>query len=466
MLDLYQATRDELIGSILGQRETIAAQERRLAVQQQELDELRQTVATLTEQVGRLLAQLGEGSGSGASGPPSGMPGLKPVQSPERPAQLRKRRATGAGRKRMTPTQVQRHALRRCPVCGTGLSGGTLKRTREVIELASPRIEVIEHQYIERRCPACGKRCVPPPKLHGVVSGQGRLGHRLTSLIVLLQQEARLPVRTIQRLLQTLTGLQLSVGAIVEASQRVAVRAEAEVAAIGQAIRASPVVHLDETGWRQAGRNGFIWTASTPQHRLFVWGTRQKAMVDALVGADYDGVLVSDFYTAYTTDARRHQYCWAHLLRDIAALLSQVPGDAALQGWAAGVGALFARAQIVAVGPAAERAAAQVALERELAQRCQPWLEPRVAQTPLCARITKFLESLLVFVSEPAVPPTNNAAERSLRHLVTIRKISGGSRSAQGTATRMTLASLYGTWRLQGANPYDACLELLQSPQV
>ena len=189
-------------------------------------------------------------------------------------------------------------------------------------------------------------------------------------------------------------------------------------------------------------------------------------MVDTLIGADYPGVIVSDFYTAYTGDERLHQYCWAHLLRDIEELVSQHPDDAALRGWAAAVGSVFQRAQAAASGPVAERRAARRALETELAQQCLPWVEPRVAQTSLCARIAKYLESLLVFVTDPAVPPTNNAAERSLRHLVTIRKISGGSRSAQGTATRMTLASLFGTWRLQGVNPVDACCQLLASPQL
>ncbi len=46
------------------------------------------------------------------------------------------------------------------------------------------------------------------------------------------------------------------------------------------------------------------------------------------------------------------------------------------------------------------------------------------------------------------------------------RKISGGTHSARGTATKMTLASLFGTWRLQAINPFDACLALLASPQV
>ena len=69
-------------------------------------------------------------------------------------------------------------------------------------------------------------------------------------------------------------------------------------------------------------------------------------------------------------------------------------------------------------------------------------------------------------MAEPAVPSDNNAAERSLRPLVISRKISGGTRSAVGTNTKMTLASLFGTWRARSANPLTACRQLLSSPQL
>ena len=460
-MDLFHADRDELVRIIRLQQETIAEQARTIARLEREIAELRRTVATVLEQAGS--------NGTPPEmvvGTPHGMPGLKPTQPSGEPAQPRKRRAQGAGRRRMAATRTEVHALAQCPQCGAGLSGGTVKRTREVIELPAPRVVVTEHQYLERRCGVCGKRWVPAPQLSGHVQGRGRLGHGLTSLLVLLREEARLPVRAIQQVLQTLTGLHLSVGAIVAASQRVAKRAEPVLKKIDQAIRASPVVHLDETGWRQGGRNGFVWTASTPMHRRFVHGSRGKTMVEELIDPAYAGVVVSDFYTAYTGDERRHQYCWAHLLRDIDELAAQHPDDAALQGWARAVHACFDRAQDAARGTAAQRVHQRQLVETELRHLCQPWLEPRVPQTPLCARILRYLESLFVFVTEPGVPATNNAAERSLRHLVTIRKISGGTRSSKGTRTRLALASLYGTWRLQGGNPYRACWELLANPQV
>ena len=87
-------------------------------------------------------------------------------------------------------------------------------------------------------------------------------------------------------------------------------------------------------------------------------------------------------------------------------------------------------------------------------------------QGKLCRRIERFIKELFVFVADPAVPPDNNAAERSLRHLVTSRKISGGTRSDQGTNSKMTLASLFGTWRARVLNPLLAFRQLLISPQV
>ncbi len=73
---------------------------------------------------------------------------------------------------------------------------------------------------------------------------------------------------------------------------------------------------------------------------------------------------------------------------------------------------------------------------------------------------------LFVFVAEPEVPTDNNAAERSLRPLVTSRKIGGSACSKPGADTKMTLASVLGTWRAPGLNTPTTCRQLLASPQV
>ncbi len=106
-------------------------------------------------------------------------------------------------------------------------------------------------------------------------------------------------------------------------------------------------------------------------------------------------------------------------------------------------------------------------MEEKLLALWRPFLDdPLAVQRKLCRRIHRFIKELFVFVGDPLVPSDNNAAERSLRHLVTSRKISGGTRSQQGTTSKMSLASLFGTWRTSGLNPFLECRKLLASPQM
>ena len=472
-LDLYRLSREELIALVLRQREQIADLDREQARLRAEVAAQQAAQAQLQERVGVLLATLDPSDGEGGAARPTTMPGLKSAGRKRATAPAprpRKRRAHGYGRRRMRPTARQVHAVARCPRCATTLSGGTIKRTREVIEVIPGRVEVTAHVYVERRCPHCQGRWQPGPELDEVVVGQGRLGVGLLSLIATLREEWRLPIRGIQGYLETVHGLHLSVGAIVAASATAAARAAPLVARIGAAIRASPVVHADETGWRQDGVNGYAWTFSTATERLFVRGSRERAVLERTIGDDFGGVLVSDFYAAYTTYEGRHQYCWAHLLRDIDELSEQHRADATVRGWAESVHALYRRATAAAADPDRDsppRRRQRQDHEAELGALCAPFLGDNTApQRVLCERITRHLAELFVFVEDRAVPATNNAAERSLRHLVTSRKISGGTRSAAGTATKMTLATPFGTWRLHDLNPLVECRTLLTQSQL
>ena len=426
-------------------------------------------IAELQAVIERLERRIAELEGQAKPGGPPRMPGLKAKPGRKPPAQQgpRKQRRHGFARRRMTPTQRVEHAMDHCPDCGTQLSGGWTHRTREVIDLPQVPVEVTEHVYMARICPGCRRRCLPPTQLDGVVMGQQRLGVNVLSLIATLREEARLPIGVIRKYLRIVHGLHVSKGAIVDAVHRTAQQGQAKVASILAQIRASPVVHADETGWREDGHNGYVWTFSTPDARYFLRRGRGKAVVDEALGDSFSGVLVSDFYAAYHHYDGPKQRCWAHLLRDIHDLRARYPDDAPLAQWADAVHQLYRQAKACTHPQEASRRTAQLALERRLLALCQPFLDdPSATQAKLCRRIERHIKELFVFVAEPAVPSDNNAAERSLRHLVVSRKISGGTRSERGTDSKMTLASLFGTWRVQGLNPLTACRQLLRSPQL
>ncbi|MCD6029440.1 MAG: hypothetical protein K0S78_1614 [Thermomicrobiales bacterium] len=175
-LDLYRASREELVVLVVRQRARIADLEREQARLQAELAAQQAAVAQLQERVGALLALLETPDGEGNPTRPTTMPELKPagrggVSAPERRA--RKRRVRGSGRRRMRPTARQVHAFARYPRCATALAGGTIRHTREIIEVAPVPVVVTEHVYVERRCPRFQGRWQPARRLTGWSSARG-----------------------------------------------------------------------------------------------------------------------------------------------------------------------------------------------------------------------------------------------------------------------------------------------------
>jgi transposase len=438
--DLSYLTRDELLALVREQAKAIALLQRRVA----ELEELL--------------------NGKRGGGP---LPGNKPTEPADAPPKDRKPRPHGFGRVRLAATEQQDHVFAACPDCGTTLMGGWVQRTREVLELPQTPLRVIEHRYIARMCPTCNRCKLPPPDLAGVVMGQQRLGVGLVSLIAWLRATNRLPLKGIQALLATLYGLQLSEGAIVSVLHRVAKAGAPAVAAIVEEVRASSPVQGDETGWRENGKNGYVWSFSTPSACVFTRGSRQGVEVDRVLGEAFEGVLVSDFYAGYDHYEGPHQRCWVHLLRDDHDLARLYPDDPVRQAWSAELRACYEAARALATPDPQLREHAYRQLTARLLQLAQRHVDDATAVVRrLCKRIIRYEAELFTFVRDPTVPADNNGAERRLRPLVTQRKISGGTRSGVGTTTAMTLATLFETWRLKGLPPLPTCRQLISSPQV
>jgi len=462
--------------------------QQRDARRERELSEYRTLVAGLTEpgtrvrvcalrqQVAQMEQETAQLRGQSWGKPPAAVPEQKPATLPRAKKTRKKRDAShNRGRHRMDhANRWETHAVERCPGCGEQLTGGWVARRVQVIDLppVAP-LEITEHRIIRRQCTRCGKQVLPPPVERAVGRlGQCRFGPRLIPALAGMATREHLPVRMMEERLQREYGLTISLGGIIGLLSRMADTATPTYQHLQADVRASPVVHADETGWRENGQHTTIWTVSTAQTAYVHHGRRTNEAIDAILGTDFGGTIVADCYAAYDHFLTTKQRCWAHLVRNLEELLAAHGEDTETVAWVEGIRAVYEQAR--APRPPREEGWTPQAVRArdQRAQQCAALilllcpadLDPTLPYAALAKRLRKYLAELFTFVRDPAVPATNNAAERSLRPLVVTRKISGGTRSSQGSTTRMVLYSVCATARIQGQDPAAVCQQLLLAP--
>lgn len=426
--------------------------------------ELQAKVFTLSQEnqdlrleIADFRSRLGGGSGSVAV-----KPAFVKANRPERQAKKRKKREQAFVRPKERPTQIQVHAVEHCPDCNRKLEGGWVHRTRQVIEIPSLPAEIIDHVLLARRCGVCCKRHVPQLDLSSSVVGKHRVGIRLMSFIGWLREVGRMPVRRVQALLEALYGLHLSTGEICEVLHTLAEKGKPLYEALKESVRTHPFVHADETGWREDGVNGYLWSFSNPSVRFFAYDkSRSHEVPERILGTDFKGILCSDFYSGYFYYLGLHQRCWVHFNRDLTALKEEHKDNPDVSAWVDRVVDIYHRAKQYKNDNRRQRIRAREQFQAELSKLAEPHARSDCPQRVLAKRAERFLPELFTFVEYPDVPPDNNAAERAIRPSVIARKVSGGTRSDEGSKTRSTLMSLFATWQVQGRNSLSACQEML-----
>jgi hypothetical protein len=127
---------------------------------------------------------------------------------------------------------------------------------------------------------------------------------------------------------------------LVDLLQRLGQATQPEQDALLAQARASPVLHMDETGWRENGQNGYVWGLVTPGAQpvcYYAYDRSRAGAAAATLLADFSGHLVTDYYGAYNHLGCQHQRCWVHLLRDLHALKQAHGADATVVQWAQAV---------------------------------------------------------------------------------------------------------------------------------
>jgi transposase len=321
-----------------------------------------------------------------------------------------------------------------------------------VAEIPPVKPVITEYQLPRLICQACGAATgaalpagVPP----------GEFGPRVQAITALCTGAYHLSKRTTQSVMEDLFGLPLSLGPMANLEQATALALTAPVAEARAYVQAQPVAYLDETGWREGQQRAWLWTAVTAWVTVFmVRLSRRSKVTQELLGARFWGWLVTDRWSAYTWyPAWRRQLYWAHLLRDIEAMIarggqSREIGEALrtharqmFHWWHRVQDGTRAHASFASSMRPVRRAVEQLL---EAGQTCGV---PKTDGT--CREILKLRQALWTFVRHERVEPTKNAAERAIRPGVLWRKGSFGPQSPNGSCFVETMMTVVATLKQQ-----------------
>jgi transposase len=428
--------------------------------------EARAAVSALVDSYQRRIAELeqrlGRNSTNSSRPPSSDPPSLK--RRPPAPASGKKRGGQPGHRRHVRPLvppegvrQVVECRPQSCRWCGDALAGDDPEPIRRQVAEVPPVQPVVDEYRLHRlRCPRC--RTTTCAKLPAGVP-TGSFGPRLRAILSVLAGAYRLGKRPIRQLASDLLGLTISSGMICRLERQGAAELEAPVGELRGHVRTATSAHIDETSWWQGRDKMWLWAAIAKGATVFtIARSRGAEVARGLLGTDRRKVVISDRFKSYAW-VKRRQFCWAHLRRDFQAMIDR-------GGEAGEVGrrlldhsdVLFRWWHRVRDGTLARssfrlyvswlRDCFRDDLRGGLACGCA-----RTAAT--CRELLAGEEHLWTFVRVEGVEPTNNHAERALRHGVIYRKLSGGTDSESGSRFVERILTVVATCRQQGINVLD-----------
>lgn len=357
--------------------------------------------------------------------------------------------------------EYQEAKLQCCPHCQNKAikQVASYQRTIEDIpNLEQQRAKVIQFTINRYYCKHCKKIVQAKPK---EVLPRSRLGLNTLLYILYAKYRLRLTQGLIKENLETLYQLKVSNGQISNLLNKGEQVFKEKWKEIIEKIRSSPVVNADETGWKINGDNCWLWAFVGDQAvRYTISEFRGKGVPREVLGENFQGTVVSDFYTAYNQFLHK-QRCWVHLLRKSRELTEQKQTKTRVKF----------NQQLIGIYQQINnfRANAQTTQEQRDSQAhfvCQQLLKLSQSKTKdkniqrVCKLIFRYQQELVFCIRDFRVPPENNKAERAIRPSVVIRKISGGSRSKQGALAHETNLSVIETLRQEKQDLFLAMKQL------
>jgi transposase len=381
---------------------------------------------------------------------------------------------TGSYRQRPTQAdEIIEVKLEDCPHCHSALNG--MKTCEQYVEEVIPaHTIVICYRTYKGYCPNC-QRTVQ--SRHPDQIPNRMIGSRALLLAADMKHGLGVPYRKVATSLKRLCGLSITAGALTQEMSALAKWLKPEYEAIQSAMRQSPSVNIDETGWRLDGESCWLWAFTNDSFTIYeVNPSRGHQVVLEQLGEDYccssvsrrndSGTIISDFYTAYNPLPYKQQKCLVHLLRELSQSKNDTDEFMAFRK-------KLTRLLRDALRLKQRMTDTLTGLPQETYDRLLGRIHNRLSelccvsyQTGDCQRLSKRLSKhshqLFTFLEEMDVDSNNNRAERAIRPAVVTRKISGGNRSSFGTSALSIITSIIQTCKQQGKDFVEVGMEIIR----
>jgi hypothetical protein len=214
------------------------------------------------------------------------------------------------------------------------------------------------------------------------------------------------------------------------------------------------LAHGDETEVNLAHGKGYVWVLANMEDVLYLYKPSREAGFLQELLADFEGVLVSDFYSGYDSLSCKQQKCLIHLMRDLNDDLMSSPYDEEFKALAAEFGRLL-RSIVDTID--------KYGLTKRHLQQHKPEvsrffrdLEPRVYRSEMAIayqeRFTRTEKKLFTFLDYDGVPWNNNPAEHAVKAFASFRRLSDGMLGEQGLSEYLVLLSVQQTCKCRGVS--------------
>jgi transposase len=437
----------------------IASLEKQLARALAENDRLRKQLEEALRANKRSAAPFSKGEPKNHPKPPGRKPGAAYGQRATRPVPSRV--------DEQIPVPLPPH----CPHCHGPV---ILNETRPQYQEDILRMTIIRRFDVEvGTCACCGRQAQgrhPLQTSDSLRVGEVQVGPEAVSMAAVLNKELGLSHERTARVLQLGYGLQWSRSGICRALERLGNLAAPTYQQLQSELRQSPVVWLDDTGWRVGARAQNLRVLLSEQVTVYVIEPhRGYAEAAAILGQDYAGFLEHDGARCfYGFKQASHQSCLEHLIRRCREMIQVAPPGAAqfplavktLLQRGLGLRDRHREGSLSVHGLAVATGRLEAQLDRLL---------DRHFRCPANQRLAKHLRHeqphLFTFLHCPGLDATNNFAERAIRLMAMARKTWGGNRTATGARTQQILASVLRTCWQQGKDAFGQLVKLLRSAQ-